>query len=536
MRVASSPGSKQPRTARRSIRSTFITTVIVPVFCLLLLWGLIVVFARGGVLARHGLFTQGRSGFAGAAVQVGAGVIVVVAAAVLMGLFARRMRQEISSLDTAARHLAEEQLPRLMKELHEGQPSGLGQPTGLGQGFEPPAAKVAEIAGVAAAIASLRHAAVVAAADETSLRNGIAQVFVSLARRNQSLLQRQLHLIDVLEKKATDPAEMADLFSLDHLTTRMRRHAENLIILSGAPPGRSWSEPVPVIDVVRGAVAEVEDYQRVQVITRTRDAVTGSAVADMIHLLAELIENATLFSPSGTRVEVRAERVANGFVVEVEDRGLGIPSDLLGEINQKLISPPDFALADPDQLGLFVVGKLAARHGTRVSLSPSPYGGTTAVMLIPHSLVVPVASKRARATASPPPNAVTAAPRVTAGLDWWSEESLAPAGHGPARRNAGSHTRQNAGPHARQNAGTHLGLPRRVRQPAVPSPRRESLRESTNPMPVIPEPPLPDGRTAEQARDVIASFRSGWQREAQRGEAQRGEAQHGVAQRGEEMP
>jgi hypothetical protein len=168
----------------------------------------------------------------------------------------------------------------------------------------------------------------------------------------------------------------------------MRRHAEGLIILSGAAPGRSWSEPVPVIDVIRGAVAEVEDYKRVTVLTRAEDAVAGLAAADMIHLLAELIENATLSSPSGTRVEVRAERVANGFAIEIDDRGLGIEAGQLRTINQQLAQPPDFDLANADQLGLFVVGKLGARHGVRVALRPSPYGGTTAVALMPNSIVV----------------------------------------------------------------------------------------------------------------------------------------------------
>src|SRR5262249_39464347 len=124
-------------------------------------------------------------------------------------------------------------------------------------------------------------------------------------------------------------------------------------------------------------------------LTRAEDAVAGLAAADMIHLLAELIENATLSSPSGTRVEVRAERVANGFAVEIDDRGLGIEAGQLRTINQQLAKPPDFDLANADQLGLFVVGKLAARHGVRVALRPSPYGGTTAVVLMPNSIVVP---------------------------------------------------------------------------------------------------------------------------------------------------
>src|SRR5205807_111435 len=149
----------------------------------------------------------------------------------------------------------------------------------------------------------------VAATGEARLRNGIGQVFVSLARRNQSLLQRQLRLIDALEQKASDPATLADLFPLDHLTTRMRRHAEGLIILSGAPIGRSWRTPVRLVDVLRGAVGEVEDYTRVSVTTVTQAALAGPAVADTIHLIAELVENATIFSPPNTPVRVAGDVV-----------------------------------------------------------------------------------------------------------------------------------------------------------------------------------------------------------------------------------
>ncbi len=246
---------------------------------------------------------------------------------------------------------------------------------------------------------------------------------MSLARRNQSLLQRQLRLIDALEHKAPDSAALADLFALDHLTTRMRRHAESLAILSGAAPGRSWTEPVPIIDVIRAAMAEVEDYRRVTVLTASEDAVAAPAVADMIHLLAELIENATMFSPSGTRVEVRAERVANGFAVEIDDRGLGIEPAQLAEINQQLAQPPDFDLANADRLGLFVGAKLAARHGVRVSLRQSPYGGTTAIVLLPTSIIVLVS-----ASASPGTSALPAARRATgrpAALDLGSGAALA---------------------------------------------------------------------------------------------------------------
>src|SRR4029077_19935504 len=213
---------------------------------------------------------------------------------------------------------------------------------------------------------------------------------------------------------APGPAGLGALFALDHLTPRMRRHSESLAILSGAAPGRSWTEPVPVIDVIRGAMAEVEDYKRVSVLTAAEDAVAAPAVADMIHLLAELIENATMFSPSGTRVEIRAERVANGFAIEIDDRGLGIEPGQLGEINEQLARPPDFDLANADRLGLFVGAKLAARHGVRVSLRPSPYGGTSAIVLLPNAIVAVSASPEGAAPPAARPGAVARPARLRA--------------------------------------------------------------------------------------------------------------------------
>jgi hypothetical protein len=168
----------------------------------------------------------------------------------------------------------------------------------------------------------------------------------------------------------------------------MRRHAEGLVILAGAPPGRGWSSPVRMVDVMRGAIAEVEDYARVSVATRSQAALTGSAVADVIHLLAELIENATTLSPPYTSVRVSGDTVANGFVIEVEDRGLGMSPARLAELNDRLANPPEFNPSDSEQLGLFVVSQLAKRHGIRVTLKASPYGGTAAIALIPRHLVV----------------------------------------------------------------------------------------------------------------------------------------------------
>ena len=382
MGVSSSHGTARPRRTRRTIWFTFAAMVAGPVACLVVLWGLILGGVLGGAMGGPDTPEHDHQVVVNFVVVIGIGLAIIVAGVARMGFFARRLARDITDLEASARYLADEEMPRLVERLRQGEQEVVPAEVTLQL-----RTKTAEVASAEAAIASLQHTAAAAAAGEAGLRNGIGQVFVSLARRNQSLLQRQLRLIDALEQKASDPAALADLFPLDHLTTRMRRHAEGLIILAGAAPGRSWSEPVPVIDVIRGAVAEIEDYKRVTVLTRAEDAVTGLAAADMIHLLAELIENATLSSPSGTRVEVRAERVADGFAIEIDDRGLGIEADQLHTINKRLARPPDFDLANADQLGLFVVGKLAARHGVRVALRPSAYGGTTAVVLLPNSIV-----------------------------------------------------------------------------------------------------------------------------------------------------
>ncbi|MFD7704612.1 nitrate- and nitrite sensing domain-containing protein [Streptomyces caelestis] len=244
-----------------------------------------------------------------------------------------------------------------------------------------------EMGEVGQALNTLQRAAVEAAVKQAELRAGVSEVFVNLARRSQVLLHKQLTLLDTMERRTEDTEELADLFRLDHLTTRMRRHAEGLVILSGAAPSRQWRKPVQLMDVVRASVAEVEDYERIEVRRLPRVAVTGPAVADLTHLVAELLENATVFSPPHTAVQVHGERVANGFTLEIHDRGLGMAADALLDANLRLAETSEFELSDTDRLGLFVVSRLARRQNVRVSLQPSPYGGTTAVVFIPDALL-----------------------------------------------------------------------------------------------------------------------------------------------------
>ncbi|QES53669.1 histidine kinase [Streptomyces venezuelae] len=244
-----------------------------------------------------------------------------------------------------------------------------------------------EVGQVGQALNTLQRAAVEAAVKQADLRRGVSEVFVNLARRNQVLLHRQLTLLDTMERRTEDTEELADLFRLDHMTTRMRRHAEGLVILSGAAPSRQWRKPVQLMDVVRAAVAEVEDYERIEVRRLTRLGIVGPAVADITHLIAELLENATVFSPPHTAVQVHGERVANGFTLEIHDRGLGMTPEALLDANLRLAETPEFELSDTDRLGLFVVSRLAQRHSVKVVLQPSPYGGTTAVLFLPSALL-----------------------------------------------------------------------------------------------------------------------------------------------------
>src|SRR5215471_17598570 len=388
MGVPSTPDKAAKRTAGNSIDFYLGARLIGPVIGLLALWGLLAWAVLSGTLNRlRWLATASPDDrtvyYAG--VLTGAALLITGVVVVLVAKFARRLSREVRELAEAATLLSGDRLPRAVEALRDGDQSAAGAAWLPPPWPEP---TVGEIATAATAVAAMYRSAVEAAAAEAGLRSGFRHILVSLGRRNQSLLQRQLRIIDTLERQASSPGALAELFTLDHLTTRMRRHAESLTILSGVASGRTWSGPVPVIDVMRAAAAEVEDYTRVTVISDSSEAVAAAAVTDMIHLLAELIENATLFSPSTTRVEVRAERVANGFAVEVEDRGLGIPADQLAELNAKLASPPDFDLADADRLGLFVAGRLAARHAVYVSLAPSPYRGTKAIVVLPDSIMV----------------------------------------------------------------------------------------------------------------------------------------------------
>jgi len=324
----------------------------------------------------------------------GLGLLAIILSIIVSAWIGRGLVQQLAGLRRSALELANARLPSVMARLRAGQDVDVSAEA------PPLEASADEIGQVTEAFNAVQRTAVEAAVDEARLRRGISDVFRNLARRSQSLLHRQLALLDAMERRASEPEELEDLFRIDHLTTRMRRHSEGLIILSGEAPARGWRRPVPFVDVLRAAVAEVEDYTRIRVTTAARAALIGPAVADVIHLIAELAENATIYSPPNTPVRIHGDTVGRGYAVEIEDRGLGIPDEKLAEINKNLAHPPPLDLSGSEQLGLFVAGQLARRHDIKITLQGSPFGGTTAIVLVPTALVVDGDSDTAEITAA----------------------------------------------------------------------------------------------------------------------------------------
>ncbi|MER7510383.1 ATP-binding protein [Streptomyces lavendulae] len=480
--------------------------------------------AGDGAVGQSDPLAEGLLGPAGAAVLLG--LAAVAASLVISVRIGRTLVVELVSLRNTALEIAHRKLPDAMERLRSGQTVDTDTDV---EAATVPGRRTTEdeITQVGSALSTLHRAALSAAVERAEFASGVSGVFVNLARRSQVLVHKQLSLLDSMERRADDPGELDDLFRLDHLTTRMRRHAESLIILSGAAPGRAWRVPVPLTNVVRAAVSEIEDYPRVEVRGLAETAVVGASVADLTHLLAELVENATQFSPPHTKVRVSGEPVGAGYVLEVEDRGLGMGREALADANRRIEHSEDLDLFDSDRLGLFVVSRLSSRHGVRVRLRPSPYGGTTAVVLLPNSLLqgaIEPAPASAPTTPDtdpvpapgPGPAPVSAAPGAP------GPQASRPAPVAPLRPRGpgGTGTRTHPasapapapapGPAPALVAAPVAGLPRRVRQASlVPQLREASGEQAPGGARTAEEPP---DRSPEQARDRMAAFRAGWAR------------------------
>ncbi|MCX5333484.1 nitrate- and nitrite sensing domain-containing protein [Streptomyces sp. NBC_00140] len=330
-----------------------------------------------GATAKADPFGWDTLGASGVAVVLGlVGVLLSLLVSVLVG---RGLIVELLDLRNDALEVAGRRLPQAMRRLHAGQ--------GVDIDAEAPLRRLVgdELAQVGTALTAVQRAALKAASERAELLSGISGVYVSLARRSQVLLHRQLDLLDGMAHRQQDPNELQDLYRVDYLATRMRRHSESLLILSGIAPGRGWRDPIPLADVLRAATAEIESAGRVQMWAVPKVSVVGGSVADVIHLLAELVENATAFSPPSAKVQLRAARMRDGVLIEVEDSGFGMNEQALADANSKIQSEK-VDLLDAKQIGLFVVNRLRERQGLRVELRASPNGGVTAAVFIPEPL------------------------------------------------------------------------------------------------------------------------------------------------------
>ncbi|MFF5370802.1 nitrate- and nitrite sensing domain-containing protein [Streptomyces sp. NPDC013187] len=310
-------------------------------------------------------------------------VVALLLAFILAGAVARQMSRSMRQLRNAAFGIAEQRLPMLVDQLSRTDP---GRVDTRVQAI--PITTTDEIGEVARAFDQVHREAVRLAAEQALLRGNINAIFTNLSRRNQSLIEGQLTLITDLENNEADPDQLENLFRLDHLATRMRRNGENLLVLAGEEPGRRWDQPVPLVDVLRAASSEVEQYERIELSGVPEAEIHGRAVTDLVHLLAELLENATTFSSPQTKVRVTATRLPDGRVmIEIHDKGIGLTAEDFADINHKLANPPTVDAAISQRMGLFVVGRLSDRHGIRVQLRPSgEQAGTTSLVMLPDAI------------------------------------------------------------------------------------------------------------------------------------------------------
>ncbi|WP_258572179.1 sensor histidine kinase [Actinomadura parmotrematis] len=424
-----------------------------------------------------------------AIVQAVVVALVLLAVLLLTFIVARSLVRPLRRLQEGALEVAGSRLPGLVDRLRD--------PEAAAGGIEVEPINVDssdEIGQVARAFDEVHREAVRLAADEAVLRGNINAMFVNLSRRSQSLIESQLQLIEKLEQSERDEEQLANLFRLDHLATRMRRNSENLLVLGGQDQVRRRSQPVPLIDVVRASLSEVEQYERISLRVHGDMLVAGPVVNDLVHLLAELVENATVFSSEQTKVTVSGQLLSGGgAMLQINDNGVGMAPDVLEQANWRLANPPVIDFAAARRMGLFVVGRLAVRHGIRVELRAAQGGGLTAFVMIPDGLIIPGEStggvgarRQAHTAAGGAPVALAEAPPAPGGV-FAAEEPRGRAGTGPIPRTldgggygrgeepggrpsyGAAQDRPGAGPRGYEDAG---------RQPG---------RGGTSPLPVVPD-------------------------------------------------
>jgi signal transduction histidine kinase len=328
------------------------------------------------------LSSQATRGLVGTSVVT---VLLFLLVLLVSAMVARSLIRPLRKLRSDALDVAGNRLPEMVRRLSQSEGADEGveiEPIGVNS--------TDEIGEVARAFDQVHREAVRLAADEAMLRGNLNAMFINLSRRSQSLIERQLSLIDSLEQSEQDSGRLSSLFRLDHLATRMRRNSENLLVLAGHEVTRRWSQPVPLVDVLRAAISEIEQYERVVLNVQPGIVVVGQAVNDVVHLVAEIVENATTFSPEDTQVYVSGQPLSSGGVLlDITDNGVGISDQEMSHANWRLDNPPVVDVAVSRRMGLFVVGRLAARHGVRVRLRHAQVGGLTALIWLPDTVAAP---------------------------------------------------------------------------------------------------------------------------------------------------
>ena len=306
-------------------------------------------------------------------------LLASLVAALIGATVARAISRPIRKLIGAANQAATQELPRVVAEVQKSDNADLSiAPITVDSGDE--------LGELASAFNSMQNTAVALASEQARVRRNVSENLVNLGRRNQVLLGRTLSFVSQLEDSERDPKRLDDLFRLDHLTTRMRRNAESLLVLAGNEQARLWSEPIDIGDVVRAALSEIEEYHRVELTGIESARLQGASVTDVAHLLAELLENATSFSPPTSKVSVLGKRRSDGYLIVIVDEGFGMTKEEMEVFNRRIAEPAAFDATPSKVLGLQVVGKLALRHAIRVELTESFAIGVAARILLPDAL------------------------------------------------------------------------------------------------------------------------------------------------------
>jgi signal transduction histidine kinase len=455
-----------------------------------------------GVVARAQSLQTGARQSAAVAAALTLAVLLLVFVATL--LVARSLVRPLRRLRAGALQIATVELPEVVQRISEAESPDTSMtitPIDV--------ASADEIGQVARAFDQVHAEAVRLAGNEAMLRTSFNAMFVNLSRRSQSLIERLARMIEAMEQNEEDPDRLSGLFSMDHLVTRMRRNSENLLLLAGHEGARKWSESVPLADVARAATSEIEQYGRVALNIEPGIAVVGQAVSDVVHLLAELIENATLYSPKDTQVHVSAQEPSSGgLLIEIVDKGIGVSDTRLAEMNWRLDHPPVIDVSVSRHMGLFAVARLAERHKIRIRLRPAAPQGLSALVWLPETVVERAArgyhpagtgawskSRGRRATAAVGP--APAAAGVGSGNGWSGELASDPWAQG-------RHAAEIVADPIRADQ-TAAGLPQRVpKANLLPG----SAQESPGQAATLPR------RSPDQARSRLSGFQRGARRAA----------------------